>query len=374
MGARLILFLAVLAGSALLFAACPRPNGYRAAPVFPNVSYDGMLGLHPIPGEPDYAAVVTQGGVVYRVNLANPNEAAAVFLDLRGSMIDDPATEEGLLGLAFAPDYATSRRFYVYYTAGSPRRSVVARYTAGAVADPASERRILEIPQPYDNHNGGAMVFGPDGMLYIASGDGGSGGDPQGNGQNTNTLLGKILRIDVRGDGYTIPADNPFAQGGGRGEVWAYGLRNPWRITFDTLTGELWTADVGQNAWEEVDRIVRGGNYGWNILEGFECYRAASCSAGGTLLPRAVYSHEFGCSVTGGYVYRGNAMPELQGWYVYGDFCSGNVWAVNAATNEGAAIPLADTGLAISSFAVLGDGELYLLTFNNAMYRLERRP
>jgi len=374
MGARLILFLAVLAGSALLFAACPRPNGYRAAPVFPNVSYDGMLGLHPIPGEPDYAAVVTQGGVVYRVNLANPNEAAAVFLDLRGSMIDDPATEEGLLGLAFAPDYATSRRFYVYYTAGSPRRSVVARYTAGAVADPASERRILEIPQPYDNHNGGAMVFGPDGMLYIASGDGGSGGDPQGNGQNTNTLLGKILRIDVRGDGYTIPADNPFAQGGGRGEVWAYGLRNPWRITFDTLTGELWTADVGQNAWEEVDRIVRGGNYGWNILEGFECYRAASCSADGTLLPRAVYSHEFGCSVTGGYVYRGNAMPELQGWYVYGDFCSGNVWAVNAATNEGAAIPLADTGLAISSFAVLGDGELYLLTFNNAMYRLERRP
>jgi len=374
MGIRLGLFFAILTGSALVFAACPKPNGYRAVQVFPHVDYGNMLGLQPIPGEPAHAAVVTQDGVIYRVNLADANEPPSVFLDVRGRMIDDPATEEGLLGLAFAPDYVNSRRLYVYYTAGNPRRSVIARYTAGALADPASERRLLEIPQPYDNHNGGAMVFGPDGMLYIASGDGGSGGDPQRNAQNTNTLLGKVLRIDVRGDGYTIPADNPFASGGGRGEIWAYGLRNPWRITFDSLTGELWAGDVGQGEWEEVDRIIRGGNYGWNILEGYECYRAASCNAAGTFLPRASYSHEFGCSVTGGYVYRGAAMPELQGWYVYGDYCSGKVWAVNAATNEGAAIPLADTGLTISSFAVLGDGELYLVTFNNAIYRLERKP
>jgi len=374
MGIRTGLFLVTLAATALVFAACPKPNGYRAVPAYPHVDYGSMLGLHPIPGEPDYAAVVTQDGVIYKVNLTNPRGEQSVFLDVRDRMIHDPATEEGLLGLAFAPDYATSRRLFVYYTAGDPRRSVVARYTAGALADPASERRILEIPQPYDNHNGGAMVFGPDGMLYIASGDGGSGGDPHRNGQNTNTLLGKILRIDARGDGYAIPEDNPFARGGGRGEVWAWGLRNPWRITFDPLTGQLWAGDVGQGEWEEVNRIVRGGNYGWNILEGYDCYRAASCNSGGTFLPRAAYSHEFGCSVTGGYVYRGAAMPELQGWYVYGDYCSGKVWAVNAATNEGAAIPLADTGLAISSFAVLGDGELYIVTFNNAIYRLERKP
>jgi glucose/arabinose dehydrogenase len=371
---RLALFTAFAACSALLFAACPRPNGYQAVPAFGHIDYDAMLGLQPIPGEPDHVTVVTQDGIIYKVNVANPSEPAAVFLDVRDRMIEDPATEEGLLGLAFAPDYVTSRRFYVYYTASGPRRSIIARFTAGALADPASERRILEILQPYENHNGGAMAFGPDGMLYIASGDGGSGGDPHGNGQNTNTLLGKILRIDVRGDGYAIPADNPFARGGGRQEVWAYGFRNPWRITFDPATGELWTGDVGQNAWEEVNRVVRGGNYGWNRLEAYECYRAASCNAAGTFLPRAAYSHEFGCSVTGGYVYRGTAMPELQGWYVYGDYCSGKVWAVNAATNEGAAIPLADTGLAISSFAVLADGELYVVTFNNAIYRLQRKP
>ncbi|MEX2225441.1 MAG: PQQ-dependent sugar dehydrogenase [Dehalococcoidia bacterium] len=374
MRTRLSLFAAVLGAFALLAAACPRPNGYQAAHVFGHIDYAGMLALEPIPGEAGYVAVVTQGGVIYKVNIANPSEPASVFLDVRDRMIGDPRDEEGLLGLAFAPDYAASRRFYVYYTAGGPRRSVIARYAAGATANPASEQRILEIPQPYANHNGGALVFGPDGMLYIASGDGGSGGDPHGNGRNTNTLLGKILRIDVARDRYTIPADNPFASGGGRGEVWAYGLRNPWRITFDAATGQLWAGDVGQGEWEEVDRIVPGGNYGWNTLEGYECYTASTCSAAGTFLPRAAYSHEFGCSVTGGYVYRGNAMPELQGWYVYGDFCSGKVWAVNAATNEGAAIPLADTGLAISSFAVLSDGELYLVTFNNAIYRLERKP
>lgn len=363
----------VLSAFALLAAACPRANGYRAVPAVSQADFDGMLGLYPIPGEPAEAAVVTQGGVIYKVNVADPSRPPTTFLDVRGRLIDNPGNEEGLLGLAFAPDYATSRRFYVNYSAGGPRRNVISRFTAGAVADPASERVVLEIGQPYANHNGGGMAFGPDGMLYIGSGDGGSSGDPQRNAQNTNTLLGKILRIDVSGDRYTVPPDNPFAAGGGRGEVWAYGLRNPWRISFDPVTGQLWTADVGEGQTEEVDRVVRGGNYGWNRLEGFDCYNG-SCDSGGTLLPRAAYSHEFGCSVTGGYVYRGAAMPELQGWYVYGDFCSGRVWAVDAATNEGAAIPLAETGKAIASFGVLSDGEIYLVTFDNAIFRLERIP
>jgi len=371
---RLAICSATLAVAGLALAGCPRPNGYQAVPAIPNANFGGMLGLAPIPGDATHAAVVTQEGVIYRVNLSAPAQPAELFLDLRDLLIPNPGNEEGLLGLAFAPDYAVSRRLYVYYTAGSPRRSVLARYTAGAAADPASARVLLEIDEPYANHNGGALAFGPDNMLYIGVGDGGSGGDPHGNGQSTATLLGKILRIDVSGDGYAIPADNPFAAGGGRGEIWAYGFRNPWRITFDPETGQLWAGDVGQNQWEEVDRVVRGGNYGWNRFEGFDCYGTSRCDFSGTLLPRASYGHDLGCSVTGGYVYRGDAIPELRGWYVYGDFCSGRIWAVDASRDEGDAIPLADTGRSIASFGVLADGEIYLVTFNNAIYRLERKP
>jgi glucose/arabinose dehydrogenase len=328
-----------------------------------------MVGMHAVPGDPAHAVVVSQEGVLYRANLQDAGAAPSVFLDIRNRIIGDPGNEEGLLGLAFAPDYATSGRFYVHYSAGGPRRGVVSRFVAnGASADPASEQVILEVAQPYANHNGGGMAFGPEGMLYLAFGDGGSAGDPQGNGQRLDTLLGKILRIDVSGAGYGIPADNPFV-GRGRGEIWAYGLRNPWRITFDRGNGQLWSADVGQNAWEEVNRIVPGGNYGWSVLEGDACYRAATCDRSGKLAPRATYSHEFGCSVTGGYVYRGQAMPELVGWYVYGDYCSGRVWALNAATNEGAAIPLADTGVSITSFFEDAAGELYVVS-PSAIYRL----
>lgn len=367
------IFVAVIAASALLLTACPRPNGYQAAPVFPHINFSQMVGFHPISGDGEYAAVLTQDGFIYRANLGNNAEQPSLYLDLRNRLIADPGNEEGLLGLAFPPDFATSRRFYVNYSAGNPRRSVISRFTApGAAADPASERVILEVPQPAANHNGGALAFGPDGMLYIALGDGGGAGDPNRNGQNVNTILGKILRIDVSGDGYTVPADNPFAAGGGRGEIWAWGLRNPWRIAFDTVTGQLWTADVGEAAWEEVDRIVRAGNYGWGTLEGDFCYRTACVTPAGALAPRATYSHDFGCSVTGGYVYRGTSMPELQGWYIYGDFCSGRVWAVDIASDDGAAIPLADTGRSISSFAQDNAGEVYLVTFNDAIYRLER--
>jgi glucose/arabinose dehydrogenase len=283
--------------------------------------------------------------------------------------------EEGLLGFAFAPDYEQSGEFYVYYTAGDPRRSVIERYRAvDGVADPSSTSVVLEVEQPYPNHNGGAIAFGPDGMLYIALGDGGAGGDPHGHGQDTETLLGSILRIDVsQSAAYTSPPDNPFAQGGGAPEVWAYGLRNPWRITFDRESGELWAGDVGQGEYEEVDRIVRGGNYGWNIVEGPDCFSEDGCIRTGLIEPRVWYDHSDGKTVTGGYVYRGAAMPELRGWYVYGDFGSGKVWAVDASTDTGAPVELMDTDVPIASFAEDPAGELYIVGFDNTIYRIVER-
>jgi glucose/arabinose dehydrogenase len=369
-------FASVLVAASVLLAACPQPNGYRAAPVFPQLTFARMVALEPIPGDLDHALLVTQDGVIRRANLADEAEPVTVFLDIGSRVIPDPHTEEGLLGLAFAPDYATSGEVYVYYTA-SPRHNRVSRFIAqGAQADPASEHVILNLPSKRaDNHNGGALAFGPDGYLYIAVGDGGDAGDPANNGQNTGTLFGKILRIDVSGTEYSVPADNAFARGGGLPEIYAYGLRNPWRITFDTKSGQLWAGDAGQARWEEVNRIVNGGNYGWRVMEGNHCFRPDSgCDPSGMFAPRAEYSHDFGCAVVGGYVYRGRAMPELDGWFVYGDFCSGRVWAVDAASDSGAAIPLADTGRQITSFAQDRHGELYLITFDNAIYRLERKP
>jgi glucose/arabinose dehydrogenase len=356
-----------------------------AQPAFAHINLDGMVGLHPIPGEPGQGVVVAQSGIVYRAALADAGPAPTVYLDIRDRLIRSPGTEEGLLGLAFSPDYTTSGRFYVHYSAdadpssGFSRKSVIARFTAsGGVADAGSERVVMEVGQPFANHNGGALAFGPDGYLYIALGDGGSAGDPQGTAQRLDTLLGKILRIDVRGDGYAIPADNPFARvDGARGEIWAYGFRNPWRMSFDRATGQLWAGDVGQGSREEVDRVVRGGNYGWSIVEGDVCFKPASgCDPGGTIFPRAVYgTHQGGtCAITGGYVYRGAAMPELQGWYVYGDFCSGEVWGVDAATDAGDPVRLAPTGLSIASFAEDEAGELYLVTFDGGIARLAQRP
>ena len=287
-------------------------------------------------------------------------------------------SEEGLLGIVLDPN--TERHLYAYYSAAQPRRSVLSRFTISpdyAAVDPDSELVILEVAQPYANHNGGQVAFGPDSYLYIGLGDGGAAGDPLGHGQDTSSLLGAILRIDVSQATeefpYSIPADNPFAAGGGRPELWAYGLRNPWRFSFDRDNGALWAGDVGQNRWEEIDLIQRGGNYGWNILEGNSCFSPSEgCDPAGTFPPVWEYSLEGEpCSVIGGYVYRGSGMPWLQGVYVYGDYCSGAVFGLRY--RDGAVMEhrqLAETELRILSFAQDNEGELYLLSQESGIFRL----
>jgi len=351
-------------------------DGYTTEAAYPQLTFDRMIEIAIIPGDDDHAVVITQSGTAWRFSLEDPSEAPAEFLDVRDRIISDAGNEEGLLGIAFPPDFQQTRRFYVAYDSGPPRQNILSRFLApGDAADPASEQILIAQDDPYSNHNGGGLEFGPDGYLYLGIGDGGSGGDPHDNGQNTNTLLGKILRIDVSGETYTSPPDNPFASGGGRPEVFAYGFRNPWRITFDRETGDLWAGDVGQGDREEIDLVTRGGNYGWSIMEGDRCFKPATgCDINGLTPPRVVYETHAagGCAVTGGYVYRGAAMPELRGWYLYGDFCSGIVWALD--TEDGAAVPvrLSETGKAIASFAEDEAGELYLVTFNNEIAKLVR--
>ncbi len=346
---------------------------------FPNPSFKRMVGMaYPDDGS-DRLFVLLQPGVIMAFANDQDVEAADIFLDIR-ERVSDRGNEEGLLGLAFDPDFRANGYLYVYYSAANPRRSVLARFTAhadGGTADAASERVILEVEQPYSNHNGGQIAFGPDGYLYIGLGDGGSRGDPQGNGQNLATLLGSIIRLDVSTleemGSYSIPSDNPFVdQAGARDEIWAYGIRNPWRFSFDRASGELWMADVGQNRFEEVNIVRRGLNYGWNTMEGSSCFEPSrGCDAQGLEMPIAEYGREGGCSVTGGYVYRGNRLPSLFGAYIYGDFCSGKIWALRydgAQVDEH--LELTDSKLDISSFGEDQDGEIFILSFDGGIYWL----
>ena len=347
-------------------------------PAFPGLEFDRMVLLTYPDDESGRLFVVLQPGRIVVFENDPGVESAETFLDIR-ERVNDSGNEEGLLGLAFDPAFAENGYFYVNYTASGPRRTVVSRFSVSAGdpdrADADSELVFLEVPQPYRNHNGGHVAFGPDGMLYVGLGDGGSGGDPRGNGQDTSTLLGTILRVDVSAldetGGYAVPPDNPFAGGDGtaRGEIWAYGLRNPWRFSFDRETGDLWAADVGQNRYEEIDLIRPGRNYGWNVMEGAHCYRRAGCDTRGLEFPVAEYGRDGGCSVTGGYVYRGRRLPTLYGAYLYADFCSGKIWALRY---DGAAVTeqmlIADTGLSISSFGEDASGEVYVLTFEGAVY------
>jgi glucose/arabinose dehydrogenase len=295
------------------------------------------------------------------------------LLDIR-SIVNSASNERGLLGLAFDPKYKDNGIFYVHYSDRNGD-TAIARYHVSAdnpdAADPSTAKVILHVQQPYANHNGGQLAFGPDGYLYIGLGDGGSQGDPHGNGQNSHVLLGKILRIDVsKGDTYSIPPDNPFADGkNGAPEVWAMGLRNPWRFSFDRATGDLYIGDVGQNQWEEVDfqpaGSPGGANYGWNIMEGNHPYSRAA-NPGSLVMPIAEYDHGQGIAVTGGYVYRGKALPDLQGVYFFADYGSGRMWTTyRDGSNAWNTTLFMDTGKVIPSFGEDEAGELYLTDFNS---------
>ncbi len=327
--------------------------------------------------------------LAYQLTEAGSATFLDTFLDIRGLI--NCCGERGLLGLAFHPDYATNGYFFVYYTRAGDGDVVLARYqapTPGAnTSNHSSARILLTIPHStYGNHNGGGLVFGPDGYLYAAVGDGGGGGDPLGSGQSLGTLLGKILRLDVDvlddvAPYYQIPPDNPFVDTpGARPEIWAFGLRNPWRIGFDRMTGDLFVADVGQSSREEVNLQPAGSpggeNYGWPRMEGTACYQPTSgCQTGSLVLPILDYSHAEGCSITGGYRYRGTALPALYGAYVFGDYCSEKIWiGVQSPAGTWSRADLLSTSLSISTFGEDATGELYVADLSGAVYRLVRAP
>jgi glucose/arabinose dehydrogenase len=352
----------------------------RVELVFPNLVFQRLTNLAQPDDGQNHIFVTEQRGQIHVFADEPRTTKTKVFLDIR-DRVSESSNEEGLLGLAFDTKYSTNGHFYVYYSASSPRRSVISRFSViqsdPDMADPSSETIILEIPQPYSNHNGGQIAFGPDGYLYIGLGDGGAGGDPMGNGQNISTVLGTILRIDVgnvsENKSYRIPLDNPFVGiNGAREEIWAYGLRNPWRFSFDATTGFLWAGDVGQSNWEEIDIVRKGLNYGWNTMEGAHCFSpATNCDTANLELPVAEYPHTEGCSISGGYVYRDNEIPWLLGTYIYGDFCSGRIWGLRY---DGDSVIeqalLLDSDLSITSFAQGLDSRLYVLSRNDGIYRI----
>ena len=359
---------------------------YSVINAFQNLSFEDPVGIYNANDGTNRIFVVEQEGRIKVFNNTTEVTNAEMFLNIT-SLVDQDGgyTEEGLLGLAFHPNYSDNGYFYVNYTSHNPRRNVIARYSVSIEdsneADYESSMIILEVNQPYTNHNGGQLSFGPDGYLYIIFGDGGSSGDPQGNGQNLSTLLGSLIRIDVdnptNGLAYGIPLDNPFISAApeleAREETYAYGLRNMWRFSWDLETGFLWGADVGQNAYEEINIIQSGLNYGWNTMEGNHCYPIGSdCNQEGLELPILEYELYVNgvCSITGGFVYRGNEVLSLNGKYIYGDWCTGDIWALTYSdigehTNE----HLLTTDINITSFGIDENQEL-LFCGNENIYKI----
>ena len=329
----------------------------------------------------DRLFVVEQGGRIKIIK--NGNVLPTPFFDIHGSITS--SGERGLLGLAFHPNFATNHKLYVNFT-NKNGDTAISEYRVTTNADRVDQstgRRILTIDQPYPNHNGGNLAFGPDGYLYIGMGDGGSAGDPGNRAQNLNSLLGKMLRINVNGTSgsrqYRIPASNPYVGKPGRDEIWSRGLRNPWRWSFDRQTGNLWIGDVGQRRYEEIDRSYVGSrgagwgqNYGWRVMEGRHCYNPSSgCNRSNKALPIVEYPHSVGCSVTGGFVYRGSDYPMLRGGYFFGDYCSGRIWAISATAKSPASRTfLLRPNINISSFGESESGELYVVDHGGRIFRI----
>jgi glucose/arabinose dehydrogenase len=384
-------------GSSSSSSGTPLNPGSSAAltltDVFPNLTFTSPLAMLQAPNDNTRWFVVEQGGRVRVFQNSASASTSSSFIDISSKVAT--GSEMGLLGMAFHPNFPAIPRVFLSYTA-SINGQIVSRIAAftssdgGATLNANSEQILMTVNQPEANHKGGSIVFGPDGFLYIGFGDGGGSGDqhtnngPNGNAQSTTTLLGKILRIDVdTGSPYAIPNGNPYntaplcgtSIAGGSGstncpEIYAYGFRNPWRFSFDRVGGELWAGDVGQGAWEEIDRVIVNGNYGWRYREGAHCYNpATNCPTAGLIDPVAEYSHALGISVTGGYVYRGTQSAAVPGRYFYADYGSGRIWALNTTTSQ--STEMLDSSYNISSFGQGNDGELYVVDYSGGhVYRL----
>ncbi len=352
---------------------------------FPNLTFSQPVEIQQPTDGTNRLFVVSQRGKIFVFENDEQVTASNTFLDIEFKVLS--GGELGLLGLAFHPDYETNGYFYVYYNVSNPRRSIVSRFTVSSTdpnsADQTSEFVLLELEQPFSNHNGGKIAFGPDGYLYISLGDGGSGGDPLNSGQDLKTLLGAILRIDADNPtgnlNYGIPQDNPFAGNnlGYREEIYAFGLRNVWKFSFDSETGVMWGADVGQNEWEEINIIESGKNYGWRIMEGLHCYNPSSnCNQTGLTLPIWEYGHNSagGYSITGGEVYRGTNAAELLGKYVYGDFVSGNIWALKYENENVINELLFETSHGISAFGADGKDIFFASYSQGRIYKIVGEP
>lgn len=374
---------ALLALSLFLFIACgEKPDSFlservKIQPAFDPLRFGQPVDLQQEPGRDSAGRwfVVEQSGKVKVFDPTNPKAGMKPFINISDRVLTAGA-EQGLLGMALDPEFVNNRRFYLYYTAVPSGAISVSRFTANHLltsASPATEDKLFSIPHDeHKNHNGGRTTFGPDGFLYIGTGDGGGAGDPNKNSQNPSSLLGKLLRIDVSKrtseTAYLVPADNPFVGNSNyKPEIYALGLRNPWRFSFDRQNKQLWLADVGQDDIEEINLIEKGQNYGWPIFEGSRCFKPENgCESSGLTAPIFEYNHEAGKSITGGFIYRGTKVPALQGYYVYADFVSGRIWGLKRLlTGETDNKLIAKTDFNISSFAEGSDGELFFFDYRS---------
>ncbi|MCH2059104.1 MAG: PQQ-dependent sugar dehydrogenase [Verrucomicrobiales bacterium] len=383
------------AGSMLLSTVAAQNVSFKVA--YPDLKIKKPVWATTLPGS-DKELIVAQGGVIYELPKDRSAKSAPVWLDLTNRVVIDKDFEEGLLGLAFHPKHKANGKFYVYYSRQNPKRAILSEFVAkDGKPDTASERILLEIAQPFWNHDSGQMTFGPDGHLYVSTGDGGKGNDPLMTSQNLFSLLGKILRLDVdskSGDlAYGIPKDNPFiGKPGIRPEIWCYGMRNPWGLHFDK-SGRLWCADVGQALWEEINLVEKGGNYGWSYREGahdFQLSRNPPLQTEGKdavklIDPVHEYSHADGISITGGVVYEGKAFPALKGSYIYGDWGSGFMWALNVndagkktgntilrKRNAAGKSAFKGTGFQPTAITIRPDGELWILSWDGKIYEMSK--